>query len=150
MYQNLIASVMVREQNVLVSSAIDHRSRPGQYKDFIIGICCFSAKYAVVMSKTDRLRIEIMCPSRETCMFVWWCLERHTCTCLPASGLLFDNLWNVCCIGIFIVVSEGHMTIPVWTAKKNKFFNWSLMESSLTCYNFIPQNNNKILPEVEI
>jgi hypothetical protein len=82
-----------------------------------------------------------MCQSRETCMFVWWCLERHTCTCLPASGLLFDNLWNVCCIGIFIVVSEGHMTIPVWTAKKNKFFNWSLMESSLTCYNFIPQNN---------
>jgi hypothetical protein len=44
---NRIGGVMV---SVLASSAVDREfeSRSGQIKDYIIGICCFSAKYAAL------------------------------------------------------------------------------------------------------
>ena len=44
--------------SVLVSSAVDHGFEPrsGQTKDYKIGICCFSAKHAVLRRKSkDRL-----------------------------------------------------------------------------------------------
>jgi hypothetical protein len=44
--------------SVLGSSAVDHRFEPrsGQTKDYKIGICCFSAKHAVLRRKSkDRL-----------------------------------------------------------------------------------------------
>ena len=51
--------------SVLASSVIDRRleSRSGQSKDYEIGICCFSAKQAVLRgkSKTGWLRIRILC-----------------------------------------------------------------------------------------
>ena len=47
---NRIGGVMV---SVLASSAVDREfeSRSGQIKDYIIGICCFSAKYAALRRK---------------------------------------------------------------------------------------------------
>jgi hypothetical protein len=51
--------------SVLASSVIDRglESRSGQSKDYEIGICCFSAKQAVLRrkSKTGWLRIRILC-----------------------------------------------------------------------------------------
>ena len=46
-----IGGVMV---SVLASSAIDREFEPqsGQTKDYEIGICCFSAKHAALMSKS--------------------------------------------------------------------------------------------------
>jgi hypothetical protein len=44
--------------SVLVSSAVDRGFEPrsGQTKDYIIDICCFSAKHAALRSKSkDRL-----------------------------------------------------------------------------------------------
>ena len=40
--------------SVLVSSAVDGRFEPrsGQTKHYTIGICCFSAKYAALMSES--------------------------------------------------------------------------------------------------
>jgi len=39
--------------SVLVSSAVDRgfELRPGQTKDYIIGMCCFSAKHAALRRK---------------------------------------------------------------------------------------------------
>jgi hypothetical protein len=58
--------------SVLTSSAVDwgFEPRSGQAKDYKIGICCFSAKYAALWSiaKTGWLRICIMCPSGATCL----------------------------------------------------------------------------------
>jgi uncharacterized protein YutD len=47
---NRIGGVMV---SVLASSAVDREfeSRSGQIKDYILGICCFSAKYAALSRK---------------------------------------------------------------------------------------------------
>ena len=41
--------------SVLNSSAVDHafESRSGQTKDYKIGICCFSAKYAALRRKSN-------------------------------------------------------------------------------------------------
>ena len=40
--------------SVLASSAIDHgfESPPGQTKDYVIGICCFSAKHTTLRRKS--------------------------------------------------------------------------------------------------
>jgi hypothetical protein len=58
----VIGGVMVR---VLASSAVDRGFEPrlGQTKDYKIGICCFSAKNAVLRerAKTSRHGIRIMC-----------------------------------------------------------------------------------------
>jgi len=40
-----------------VSSSVDH----GSIKDYKIGICCFSAKYAAIRRKSGWLGIRIMC-----------------------------------------------------------------------------------------
>ena len=42
---------------VLVSSVVDHRFEPrlGQTKDYIISICCFSAKQAAIKEEEQRL-----------------------------------------------------------------------------------------------
>jgi hypothetical protein len=44
------------------SMTVDHRFEPrsGQTKDYKIGICCFSAKYAALRRKTCWLGIRIM------------------------------------------------------------------------------------------
>ena len=49
---NCIDIVLV---SVLVSSVVDHVFEPqsGQPKDYEIGICCFSAKYAALRSKSS-------------------------------------------------------------------------------------------------
>jgi hypothetical protein len=48
---NRIGGVMV---SVLASSVVDHGFEPrsGQTKDFKIGICCFSAMYVALRSKS--------------------------------------------------------------------------------------------------
>ena len=48
---NRISGVMV---SVLASSVVDHGFEPrsGQTKDYKIGMCCFSAKYAALRSKS--------------------------------------------------------------------------------------------------
>ena len=48
---NRIGGVMV---SVLASSTVDRGFEPrsGQTKDYIIGICCFSAKHAVLKRKS--------------------------------------------------------------------------------------------------
>ena len=48
---NNIGGVMV---SMLASSAVDRGFEPisGQYKDYIIGICCFSAKQAALRRKS--------------------------------------------------------------------------------------------------
>jgi hypothetical protein len=54
---NRISGVIV---NVLASSAVSHgfEPRPGQTKDYEIGVCCFSAKQATLRSKSkDRLAL---------------------------------------------------------------------------------------------
>jgi hypothetical protein len=45
--------------SVLASSAVDRGFKPrsGQTKDYTIGMCCFSAKYAALRRKTDWLVI---------------------------------------------------------------------------------------------
>ena len=45
--------------SVLASSAVDRGFKPrsGQTKDYTIGMCCFSAKYAALRRKTDWLGI---------------------------------------------------------------------------------------------
>ena len=50
-YFNLIGDVMVR---VLGSSAVDRAFEPrsDQIKDYEIGICCLSAKHAVLRNKS--------------------------------------------------------------------------------------------------
>ena len=50
-YKNHISGVMV---SVLASSAVDRGFEPrsGQTKDYEIGICCFSAKYAALKRKS--------------------------------------------------------------------------------------------------
>jgi hypothetical protein len=47
------------------------RAPIGSNQDYIIGICCFSAKHAALRRKNkDRLaRNRIMCPSVATCLF---------------------------------------------------------------------------------
>jgi hypothetical protein len=54
-----IGGVMV---SVLTSSAIDRGSEPrsGQTKNYKIGICCFTAKYAALRRRTVWLGIRIM------------------------------------------------------------------------------------------
>ena len=65
----MISGVMV---SVLASSAIDRGfdRRSCQTKDYEIGICCFSAKHAVLgeRAKTGWLGNRIMCPSGATCL----------------------------------------------------------------------------------
>ena len=53
---NRIGGIMV---SVLASSAVDRGFKPrsGQTKDYTIGMCCFSAKYAALRRKTDWLVI---------------------------------------------------------------------------------------------
>ena len=55
---------------VLASSAVDCGFEPqsGQTKDYKIGICCFSAKYAALRrkSKDGWLGMRIMCPNGVT------------------------------------------------------------------------------------
>jgi len=62
---NHICGVIV---SVLASSAVDFGFEPrlGRTKDSKIGICCFSAKHAALM--TGLLGIRIMCPSGATCL----------------------------------------------------------------------------------
>jgi hypothetical protein len=55
-----------------INSAI---SQLGQTKDYKIGICCFSTKYAALMSKTGWLGIRIMCLSGATCLPVDCCFS---------------------------------------------------------------------------
>jgi hypothetical protein len=59
--KNRIGGVMV---SVFTSSAVyrGFETRLDKTKDFKIGICCFSVKYA------GWLGIRIMCPSGETCL----------------------------------------------------------------------------------
>ena len=49
--ENHIGGVLI---SVLASSAVDRgfESRSGQSKDYKIGICCFPAKHAALMSKS--------------------------------------------------------------------------------------------------
>ena len=56
--------------SVLTSSAMDRGSEPrsGQTKNYKIGICCFTAKYAALRRKTGLLGIIIMCPSGTMCL----------------------------------------------------------------------------------
>ena len=59
---------------MLASSSVDRgfESRSGQTKDYNIGICCFSAKHAVLRRKSKDwpswLGIRIMCPSGAKCL----------------------------------------------------------------------------------
>ena len=76
---NHISNVMV---SVLASSAVDHGFEPesGQIKDYNIGICCFSAKYAALeeRSNTGCLEIRIIhcvCPSGATCLHADCCFS---------------------------------------------------------------------------
>ena len=54
------------------SMTVDHRFEPrsGQTKDYKIGICCFSAKYAALRRKTCWLGIRIMYQTGLTCLSV--------------------------------------------------------------------------------
>jgi hypothetical protein len=65
--------------SVLTSSVVDRgfKSRSGQTKDYKIGICCFSAKYAALRRKSkDWLaQIRIMCQSGVTCLSVDCCFS---------------------------------------------------------------------------
>jgi hypothetical protein len=51
LYSNHISGVMV---SVLTLSAVDHgfETRSAQTKDYLIGMCCFSAKHAVFRRKS--------------------------------------------------------------------------------------------------
>jgi hypothetical protein len=50
-HNNLISGVMV---SVLVSNVVERgfEPRPGQTKDYRIGICCFSSKHAALWRKS--------------------------------------------------------------------------------------------------
>ena len=65
--------------SVLASCAVDRgfESRPGQTKDYQIGIGYFSAKYAALRKQTETgwLVIRIMCPSVATCLSVDCCFS---------------------------------------------------------------------------
>ena len=66
--------------SVLASSAVDREfeSRSGQIKYYIIGICCFSAKYAALSrerAKTGCLGIRIMCSSGAKCLSADCCFS---------------------------------------------------------------------------
>jgi len=62
--------------SVLASSAVDRGSeaRSGRTKDYKIGICCFTAKYAA-LRRTGWLGIRIMCPSGTTCISADGCFS---------------------------------------------------------------------------
>ena len=57
---------------LLASSAVDRRFEPRscQTKEYTIGICCFSAKYAALRrkAKTGWHGIRIMCQRGATCL----------------------------------------------------------------------------------
>ena len=67
---------------MLAGSAVDRgfESRSGQTKDYTIGICCFSAKHAVLRRKKKNgwFGIRIICPSEVTCLPADCCLIEHT------------------------------------------------------------------------
>ena len=72
--RNRIDGVLV---SVLTSSAVDCGFEPrlGQTKDYKIGICCFSTKYASLRATTGWLEIRIMCPSGGTCLSTDCCFS---------------------------------------------------------------------------
>jgi hypothetical protein len=74
---------------VLPSSAVDRgfESRSGKTKDYEIGICCFSAKHAVV------LRRRIMSPCGSTCLSV----NDVICNCKYFYKMCFNIQCNVRC-----------------------------------------------------
>ena len=61
------------------SGAVDRGFEPrsGQTKDYIIGICCFSAKHAALRRKSRDwwLEIRIMCRSGATCLSTDCCFS---------------------------------------------------------------------------
>ena len=67
---------------MLAGSAVDRgfESRSGQTKDYTIGICCFSAKHAVLRRKKKNgwFGIRIICPSEVTCLPADCCLIEQT------------------------------------------------------------------------
>ena len=73
--QKRIGDVMV---SMLTSSAVDHgfKLRYGQTKDYKIGICCFSAKHAVLMRIDWLARNLFICPSGVTCLTTDCCFSQ--------------------------------------------------------------------------
>ena len=72
-------SIDVVMSRVLASSAIGSRFEPrsGQTKDYKIGICCFSAKHAVLRSKSKdgltRNKDNVFRVDRVTCLHIDCC-----------------------------------------------------------------------------
>ena len=66
--------------SVFASSALHHsfEHRPGQTKDYEIGICCFFAKHATLSEKNKGwlARNQLMCPNGETCLFGGCCFSK--------------------------------------------------------------------------
>ena len=74
--RNCIGGVMV---SILTSSVVDRgfEPRPGQTKDYDIGICCFSAKYAALRRKSKD----------------WFARDKNNVSewsCMSTRGLLFQ------------------------------------------------------------
>jgi len=85
--------------SVLASHDVDRGFKPRswQTKDCYIGICCFSAQYATLMSKSkDWLLVLIMCPSAVACLptdsinFVSISLYNENATKLMQKAMLYS------------------------------------------------------------
>jgi hypothetical protein len=89
LYGILIEILTASVVSVLPSSVVDRgfESRSGKTKDYEIGICCFSAKHAVV------LRRRIMCPCGSTCLSV----NDVICNCKYFYKMCFNIQCNVRC-----------------------------------------------------
>ena len=78
-FEPVLDSIDVVMGRVLASSAIDSRFEPrsGQTKDYKIGICCFSAKHAVLRSKSKdgltRNKDNVFRVDRVTCLHIDCC-----------------------------------------------------------------------------
>jgi hypothetical protein len=76
---------------LLITSVVDcgFKSQSGKKtKDYKIGICVFSAKYAALGAKTGWLEISIMCLSGATCLPVDCCFCGISIMCLSGATCL--------------------------------------------------------------
>jgi len=84
------------------------RSLVGSKSKTKIYICCFSANYATLRSKTDWLRIRIMCPSSATCLL------------------------TICCFSE--LVAAFNSIKPVGLIERSPWYNWNIVESGVKLY----------------
>ena len=63
--------------SVLASCVVDRGFDPqsAQIKDYVIGICCFSAKHTALRRKTVYLEIKIMYTSEAICLYAIYCFS---------------------------------------------------------------------------